>query len=49
MQKIWNWMCRVIYTYGKYSAGQPSYHGSYEASVPEMLQKTVNPSEKQTS
>ncbi len=37
MQKIWEWLCRITYNYGKYGAMQPSYHGSYEAPVPEAL------------
>lgn len=39
MKKVWNWICHLVYSYGKYSAGQPSYHGSYEALVPMVLQK----------
>ena len=41
MQKIWNWFCSVVYNYGMYGAGQHSYHGSYEANVPEMLQQSA--------
>lgn len=38
MQKVWDWICHLVYSYGRHSAGQPSYHGLYEASVPQALQ-----------
>ena len=35
MKLLGRWLC----AYGRYGAGVPSYHGTYEAPVPEELQR----------
>lgn len=42
MTCIWTWICNLAYQCGSYGAGQPSYHGSYEADVPEALKNSKN-------
>lgn len=39
MKYIINLIARVIYGYGVHGAQMASFHGGYEASVPEYLQK----------
>ena len=41
MALIWNWLAALVYQYGVYGAGQPSYPSSYEADVPEVLRNSV--------
>lgn len=37
MKKFLDRLMRWVCAYGRYGAGVPSHHGSYEAEVPEAL------------
>lgn len=39
MKKLWEKLGKLFYAYGKFGASIPSIHGSYEAKVPDQLQK----------
>ena len=39
MKKLVKLLMQWVCAYGRYGAGTPSYHGSYEAPVPEELKE----------
>jgi hypothetical protein len=39
MKTLSKWVAALFFHYGIYSAGIPSYHGTFEAKVPEQLVK----------
>ena len=43
MSALWSIIASWMYQYGSIYAGIPSSHGSYEAPVPEQLQKQAEP------
>lgn len=41
MKTLSKWVAALFFHYGVYSAGIPSYHGTFEAKVPEHLVKNI--------
>lgn len=34
-----NWLANLLYRYGVINAGAPSFHGAFEAKVPDSLRR----------
>ncbi|MEG1358744.1 MAG: hypothetical protein RSE23_03660 [Clostridia bacterium] len=39
MNRIWGYLASLLYQYGKYGAGEPNIHTSYEPTVSQVLQQ----------